>query len=332
VSPEPLIRVSREPGEKPLCSLSLDLDNQWSYMKTHGDPGWEGFPSYFDLVVPRVLEILERRGLEITFMVVGQDAALAANAEALGALGRSRHEVGSHSFHHEQWMLDRGREGIEQEIARAEEAIERATARRARGYRGPGFVVSPAVIEALGRRGYLYDASTFPSAIGPLARAYYLATSGLSRRERAKRRDLFGSFTDGLRPLRPYTWRVGDHSVVEIPVTTVPLLRAPFHVSYVLYLSQLSPWLGRAYFRAALAACRSRGVEPSVLLHPLDFLGREDVPALAFFPAMGMARARKLALVERLLDILADGFGVVTLAEHARRLVAGGRLAAVRVG
>jgi hypothetical protein len=26
---------------KPLASLSLDLDNLWSYMKTHGDPGWE---------------------------------------------------------------------------------------------------------------------------------------------------------------------------------------------------------------------------------------------------------------------------------------------------
>ena len=27
------------------ASLSLDLDNQWSYMKTHGDDGWESYPS-----------------------------------------------------------------------------------------------------------------------------------------------------------------------------------------------------------------------------------------------------------------------------------------------
>jgi hypothetical protein len=40
---------------KPPASLSLDLDNQWSYMKTHGDAGWESFPSYLDVVVPRVL-------------------------------------------------------------------------------------------------------------------------------------------------------------------------------------------------------------------------------------------------------------------------------------
>ena len=46
--------------DKPICSLSLDLDNQWSYMKTHGDPGWEDFPSYLDIVVPRACEIFKR--------------------------------------------------------------------------------------------------------------------------------------------------------------------------------------------------------------------------------------------------------------------------------
>ena len=40
------------------ASLSLDLDNQLSYMKTHGDSGWEDFPSYLDIAVPRILEFL----------------------------------------------------------------------------------------------------------------------------------------------------------------------------------------------------------------------------------------------------------------------------------
>jgi len=89
---------------KPAATLSLDLDNQWSYMKTHGDAGWEAFPSYLDVAVPRVLEMLDRKGLTITFMVVGQDAALGKNGAALRRIGESGHEVGNHSFHHEQWM------------------------------------------------------------------------------------------------------------------------------------------------------------------------------------------------------------------------------------
>src|SRR3954471_11929964 len=91
-----------------IASLSLDLDNQWSYMKTHGDAGWQSFPSYLDIVVPRVLDFLkERNDLAITFFIVGQDAALPKNREALAALASAaggRHEIGNHSFNHEPWL------------------------------------------------------------------------------------------------------------------------------------------------------------------------------------------------------------------------------------
>ena len=56
-------------SEKPICSLSLDLDNKWSYMKTHGDAGWESCPSYLDIVVPRFLKILDEFGWKITVFI-----------------------------------------------------------------------------------------------------------------------------------------------------------------------------------------------------------------------------------------------------------------------
>ena len=69
------------PVSRPLASLSLDLDNQWSYMKIHGDAGWETFPSYFDIFIPHVLDVLDRWNLKITFFIVGQDAALEKNQD-----------------------------------------------------------------------------------------------------------------------------------------------------------------------------------------------------------------------------------------------------------
>ena len=41
-----------------LANLSIDLDNQWSYMKIHGDEGWEKYPSYFDILIPIVLKLI----------------------------------------------------------------------------------------------------------------------------------------------------------------------------------------------------------------------------------------------------------------------------------
>jgi hypothetical protein len=307
---------------RPFASLSLDLDNLWSYMKTHGDPGWEDLPSYLDLVVPRVLSFLKKRGAQITFFVVGQDAALDRNRSALATMVRAGHEVGNHSFAHEPWLHLYEPAELEREVAAAEDAIEAVTGQRPSGFRGPGYSLSAATLRVLKRRGYRYDASTFPTFLGPLARAYYFATAKLSMEQRAERAALFGGIREGLRRTGAYRWDLPEGPLLEIPVTTLPGLKLPFHASYLLYLAGYSPAAARAYFRLALRACRAAGVQPSFLLHPLDFLGHDDLDALAFFPGMNQPAARKLAWLAGFLDEFERAFEVVPLGRHAEALEA----------
>lgn len=307
---------------KPLASLSLDLDNKWSYMKTHGDEGWESFPSYLDVVVPRVLDALAARDLKITFFVVGQDAALEKNHEALRAIGEAGHEIGNHSFHHEPWLHMYSPEQIAAELAHAERVIQEVTGHRPVGFRGPGFSFSHEVLQELAARGYAYDASTFPTFLGPLARMYYFLSTNLSRTQRDERKLLFGKFREGFRPLRPYLWRDLPGELLEIPVTTMPLVKSPIHVSYLLYLDQFSRTLALAYWRLALGMCRLMRVEPSLLLHPLDFLGADDDADLAFFPAMKSKSTDKLTLVGDVVDLFAEQFRIVTMSEHAAHAAA----------
>lgn len=305
---------------KPIASLSLDLDNKWSYMKTHGDAGWEAYPSYLDLVVPRILEFLKARGLTITFFIVGQDAALTKNRAALRAIADAGHEIANHSFKHEPWLHLYAEEEIDQELARAEAAIEEATGVKPAGFRGPGFSISGATLDVLARRGYRYDATSFPNILNPLARLYFFATSNLSAEERERRKALFGTFSDAFRPVAPYRWKLREGSLTEIPVTTMPLFKVPIHFSYVLYLGGFSQMLARAYFRTALAICRLTGTPPSLLLHPLDFMGREDDAELAFFPGMKMACADKLRLLGETIDILCRDFEVISMRHQAEML------------
>lgn len=300
------------------ATLSLDLDNQWSYMKTHGDAGWEGFPSYLDLVVPRILAFLKERELRITVLIVGQDAALPKNREALRSIALAGHEIGNHSFHHEPWLHTRTEAQIEEEIGRAEEAIAEATGQRPRGFRGPGFTKSSVILRALARRGYAYDASTFPTFIGPLARAYYFRTAKLDPNAARERAGLFGRFEDGFEPNRYHVVETACGPIAEIPVTTMPGLRVPIHVSYLLYLHSVSPAAAKAYFTFALWLCRMTRTEPSILLHPLDFLGREDCPALRFFPAMHLPAETKVQIVRDSCTQLASAFTVQPLLEYAQ--------------
>ncbi|MGH8612384.1 MAG: polysaccharide deacetylase family protein [Gammaproteobacteria bacterium] len=308
---------------KPLASVSLDVDNLWSYMKTHGDAGWEGRPSYLHAFIPSVLEVLDQLGLRITFFIVGVDADREENAEVFPTLTRCGHEVGNHSYQHEPWLHLYSQEQLEEEIGKAERAIQRATGQRPLGFRGPSYNWSPELLRLLSDRGYLYDASTLPTYIGPLARAYYFSISRLRRDEKVERGILFGSLRDGLRPLRPYLWQLeGERRLLEMPVTTFPVVKTPFHLSYLHYLCRFSEGLALAYLRAAITACRLTGVEPSFLLHPLDLMGGDEVPQLAFFPGMELPSQRKRAFLVKVLRRLGEAFTLVDMSTHARSLLA----------
>jgi hypothetical protein len=305
---------------KSIASLSLDLDNKWSYMKTHGDAGWDQYPSYLDLLVPRVLELLKKHELTITFFVVGQDAVFEKNHAALASLSAAGHEIGNHSFKHEPWLHLYTDEEIHAELKSAQDAIEKVTGYRPTGFRGPGFSCSLATLTTLKKLGYAYDASTFPTFLGPLGRLYYFMHSSLSKEELKTRKQLFGRFTEGFRPLKPYQFQTDAGNLIEIPVTTMPLFKVPIHASYILYLSCYSEWLAMAYFRTALRMCRIMGVPPSILLHPLDFLGGDDEKDLSFFPAMNLSGADKMRIMERIFSVLKRNFDVVPMRDHAAQI------------
>ena len=309
---------------RPVASVSLDLDDLWTYLRTRGDPSWKDRPSYLPLFVPQMLEVLQQLGHRITFFVVGFDATSESNVMHLRALTDHGHEIGNHSFHHETWLQLLPPDRLEEEIVNAERAIQAATGQKPVGFRGPGFTWSPRLLEVLARHQYVYDASTLPTFIGPLARLYLIGSARLSAEERAQRGSLFGAFSDGFRPNTPYRWQLAEgRSLLEIPVTTMPVTRLPFHMSYLLYLSGFSPSLMRAYLRTAIATCKLFRVEPSFLLHPLDLLGGDHAPQLSFFPGMNLTTERKRRLFVEVFEMLGSEFDLITMGAHASRLSAG---------
>ena len=315
--------LTNQKVQKPYAGLSLDLDNEWSYLKTHGDASWQEYPSFIHLVMPRILSVLAEFDLKITFFIVGRDAENEKNCEFFTSIVNAGHEVGNHSHDHEPWT--RG-SGSEYEIAHAEELIQQATGIRPRGFRGPGYSMSNEILKILTQRGYKYDTSTLPTFLGPLARAYYFLNTSLSAQQKEERGTLFGSFRDGLRPLKPYMWQVGGSTITEIPVTTIPFFRMPFHFSYLLYISSYSPSLARFYWRSALRSCRLANVEPILLLHSLDFLGHDDVTSLSFFPGMDLRAEVKLDRIRHYLADLVGAHNVLPMEKYSDTLHARKRL------
>lgn len=306
--------------EKPLASMSLDLDDQWSYMKVHGDDGWDQYPSYLKIVVPFFLDLLDELEIKITFFIVGQDAAIEKNHQVLKSIVERGHEIGNHSFHHESWLKTYSKEKIEEEIIRAEEAIFVATGQRTNCFRGPGFSWSNDLLETLQKRNYTFDASILPTYISPLMRMYYFWNSKLTKEERESRKELFGSWKEGFFPLKPFNWKLrNDQTLLEIPVTTMPIFKIPFHLSYLLYISGYSFLLMKVYLNFSLLLCKLTGTSPSVLLHPLDLISGDKVPQLAFFPGMNIPTEKKVKVFRYALKRIKKGFRVLPMLEFADR-------------
>jgi hypothetical protein len=305
-----------------VASLSLDLDNQWSYMKTHGDVGWDKYPSYFDIFIPGLLDLLRQLDLKITFFVVGQDAGLRKNEDALKQIVERGHEIGNHSYFHEPWLHSYSRDRVEREVIQTGTKIAEVTGQKPIGFRGPGFTWNKDLFDILVNNGYRYDASTLPTYLGTFARLYYFWSAKLTVEERKQRKDLYGKFRDGLRPVKPYFWHLPSGKFfLEIPVTTVPFIKVPFHLSYLLYISRFSKSLMLFFLSSAIALCKITSTRPSFLLHPLDFIGGKQVPELKFFPGMDLSKEYKEMIFMNVIKALSKHFTFVNMSTFAETIL-----------
>ncbi len=161
-----------EPGmttPKPLASVSLDLDDLWTYLQTRGDPAVGGA----SLISPCFCAPGPRPAGApgpADHGVSGR-APMPSGRQTSRTCGPSRSEdieIGNHSFSHECWLpTSYARANLRPRSPGRKRRSSRPPGQRPVGFRGPGFSWSPELLELLSTRGYLYDASTLPTFLGP---------------------------------------------------------------------------------------------------------------------------------------------------------------------
>jgi len=304
-----------------LANLSLDLDNKWAYLRAAGRNDWDQRGGYFDMVIPRIVAMLGEIGLPLTIFAVGRDFEKQENIRSIECFkSLTSYEFANHSYNHLPWMHTLTNDEIQFEIDKTSQAIESHLGNRPLGFRGPGFSCPVEVLRVLAARGFAYDGSLFPTSIAPLARAVFLLRSGLDGEQRAKASKLYGGWSSALQANRPYQRTIDHTKLWELPVTVMPFSRTPIHFSYFTFLAGFSRLAAKAYFRKAIWLCRLTGTAPSLLLHPPDFMGHEDDPDMAYFPAMKMSCAAKLEMVRWALKLYAKSFDVVRMIDHVNAL------------
>jgi hypothetical protein len=85
----------------------------------------------------------------------------------------------------------------------------------------------------------------------------------------------------------------------------------------------------QTYLKTAVMLCKMTRTSPSFLLHPLDFLGGEQVPELSFFPGMDLSGNRKIEIFHTVMETLSKHFKLVNMSVFAENMLKGKSLKVV---
>jgi hypothetical protein len=310
-----------------MCSISIDLDGIPCYYRIHGlgPPPPELEHLILERALPRAARLFASRDIRVTWFVVGQDAdvelardraARAASAARLRILAEQGDELGNHSYSHPYDLARLGTAEVDAELGACDRVLRAITGKPTRGFRAPGYDLSPAMLDALARRGYRYDSSVFPAPGYYAAKAAVMAALALAGRPSGavmtNPRALVAP-ADPYRPAMVRPWRRGQAPVVELPVAVTPWTRLPAIGTSLI----VAPAVIRRRLVAAMAGRAFFNFE----LHGIDFADAEQdgIPGelVARQPDLRVAIGEKLARLEQLLDELAAGWTFATLAEVA---------------
>ncbi len=136
-------QADREPGA---TVAPVDANSDYSLTLTFDDGP---HPRY----TPQVLDLLDQYDATAIFCVVGE--RVRAHPDVLRDIVARGHTLCNHTDTHDEQLSDRDSEGIERQIADADDAIESATdgETEARYFRQPSTYVLPEVVPVLEERG-----------------------------------------------------------------------------------------------------------------------------------------------------------------------------------
>lgn len=144
-----------------LLTFDLDAETMWTardpafaqrpILMSQGAYGWKAG-------VPRILDLLRRYGLHVTFFVPG--IVIDQRPQVMEAILKDGHEIAHHSYSH-RWILTLSPEQEREEMEKGIEAIRRATGRAPRGWRSPAAELSPISLDLLVEYGFDYSSNFF---------------------------------------------------------------------------------------------------------------------------------------------------------------------------
>jgi len=310
------LHIERAQLNKLPATIQIDLDSLEAIQECYG---WDDFPenernSFFEEGTKNFLDLLEQYKIQATFFVTGKDALDSSKKIIITEIFKKGYEIANHSFSHTIGLSRLNDIELLNEIKSSEDAITNITGIKPKGFRSPGYDVTSRILKILEDSGYEYDSSLLPSFYGILFR---LADRFMAGR-RLKDKKQFGRFRDGLSPLRPFRpdkekyWCSGNKSkIIEVPITTFPIIRFPFHSTIIFKF-------GTSFFDTGYNLLKTYKIPINYVFHIIDLVDIRKIKGLEklFFLKIPFETRKKI--VQYIIEKIKKDYDILKTIDHIK--------------
>jgi hypothetical protein len=310
---------------KKICTVQIDVDGLWVIFQHFGIDYKQNNDILYESALPRFLDLYEAYNIKATLFVVGKDLLSNRKVDLLKRAIQKGHEIANHSMNHTEGFSYLSFQKKQREIIDAELIIQDKLGVLPKGFRTPSNDVDNDVLRILEERNYLYDSSLLPTFYGPLFKKFKLSSLKIGRKDHYLGRPIYG-----FAPLLPYRpsydslWKKGNMKLVEVPISTMPILRLPFHMSFNLAMHHFG--FGCALFNIGFNLFNASTLPLNFVFHTNELSDPINLEKIKRQYGLGLPLNVKLNICERILGMITNNFQAVTTAEYVRLLDAQGKI------
>lgn len=303
---------------KKIGTIQIDVDGLWVIFQHFGlNLNYrETQDILYESALPRFLELFDDYNIKATFFVVGKDLLSPLKVRLLKKVVEGGHEIANHSMNHPEGFSFLPLDKKKQEIENAERIIQDKLGVETKGFRTPSNDVDGDVLKILEDKGYIYDSSILPTYYGPLLKRAKFSSLKMSRKDH-----YLGRFLYGLSPLTPYRpsyeaiWEKGTMKITEVPITTMPWVRLPFHASFTLATYHLG--LGCALFKLGFAILSMTKLPLHFVFHTNELADSIHIENIKRQFGLNLTLETKQKICNHMLTAIKNDFNIVTTLEYA---------------
>ncbi len=311
--------MENHPAKQKIATVQIDVDGEWVIFQHFGYDVHNPVDRMYESSLPRFLDLFDQYGIKATLFVVGRDLKIQRRVHLLKEAVARGHEIANHTMNHAEGFSCLPLSKKKAEIYEADTIIKDTLGIAPKGFRAPSNDVDTETLGILQDFGYQYDSSLMATYWGPLIRWVKFFSLRTGRKDH-----YLGRFFHGRAPLFPYhpdpdcIFKKGSMDIIEVPITTMPFFRIPFHVSFTFATYALG--LGLALFNTGYSLLKHTSLPLNLIFHTNELADPFSDKRIRRQLGLNLPLKTKEMICRHILDHITKDFILLPTREYATSL------------